>query len=111
MIGTIIAAIVVFFLISVTAICCLVVIWGIFNLIKNEFTYRSHMIISEAIYEYNDHLINEGRYHQSKVTFVDMESYEATQKRFWDWGYTRILPPEKFELIKPFIKHRKRGRQ
>ena len=37
------------------------------------------------------------------VSYDDMESDNKTLLRLWDWGYTRILPPEKFELIKPFI--------
>ena len=33
----------------------------------------------------------------------DMEEYDQTFKRWWDWGYTRILPPAKYELVKPHI--------
>lgn len=32
-----------------------------------------------------------------------MESYDSTFRRFWDWGYTKILPPNYFKLIEPFI--------
>ena len=79
---------------------------AVIGLIKNEFTYRNHMKICDAIFAYNMYLIEEGRYDPSNqvVTFDDMEDYDVTQRRFWDWGYTRILPPEKFELIKGFIK-------
>ena len=37
------------------------------------------------------------------VTYADMESYFKTVYRFWDWGYTRILPPDKFEKIQPYL--------
>lgn len=37
------------------------------------------------------------------VTYADMESYLRTIIRFWDWGYTRILPPDKFEKIRPYL--------
>ena len=89
----------------------LVSIGIVISLVKNEFTYRNHMIIADAIYYYNLHLIKEGQYdiYNTGVTFDDMEDYDATQKRFWDWGYKRILPPEKFELIKPFVKYGKGG--
>ena len=73
---------------------------------KNEFTYRNHIIICDAIYAYHEYLIEAGPYDPTNlnVTFEDMEDYDATIRRFWDWGYKRILPHEKFELIKPFIK-------
>lgn len=28
---------------------------------------------------------------------------EVTFYRWWDWGYTRILPKDKFEIIKPYL--------
>lgn len=73
--------------------------------IKNEVTCRNHLIICNAIYEYRVYLIRNGMYNPNNegVTLNDMEDYNVTLKRFWDWGYKRILPPEKFELIKPFI--------
>jgi hypothetical protein len=37
------------------------------------------------------------------VDYNDEESYEKTLFRLWDWGYTRILPKDKFEIIKPYI--------
>lgn len=38
---------------------------------------------------------------------LNMETYVGTWSRLWDWGYTRILPEEDFELIKPYIKSHK----
>ena len=85
------------------AICGLLLIWCIIALIKNEITFRNHKIIDDAIYHYNNNLIEtEGRANFS--LYDDEESYEETLKRWWDWGYKRILPPEKYELIKPYIK-------
>lgn len=83
----------------------LIIIRNIVDLIKNEFTYINHTIIACAIHKYHMHLIEEGLFDRNNidVTYEDMEDYDTTQERFWDWGYTRILPPEKFELIKPFI--------
>ena len=88
------------------SIAVLAMILCFVSLIKVEFTYRNHMIISAAIHRYSTRLINEGRYDISTfpVKYEDMEDFDDTKKRLWDWGYTRILPPEKFELIKPYIK-------
>ena len=41
------------------------------------------------------------------ITYADMESYLKTVYRFWDWGYTRILPPDKFEKIQPYLVSRR----
>ena len=87
-----------------------VVIYSNIALVKNEVTYRNRIIILEAIQRYHAHLFKEGLFEQADlmVTHMDMECYDDTLKRFWDWGYTRILPPEKFELIKPYIEHKEK---
>ena len=79
----------------------------IFALIKNEVTFHNRMKIAEAIYFYNLSYIRKGENPDADhyVSFDDMEDYVVTFERFWDWGYTRILPAEKFKLIRPFIKH------
>ena len=69
-------------------------------LIKNEVTRNCRVIIVEAIEAYLLDHINE----TTLVDFDDMESHNDTFSRFWDWGYTRILPKDKYELIKPYIK-------
>lgn len=83
--------------------CSIEIAVDIFFLIKNDNTYKNHVIIVDAIYEYCI---------EKNVDFalfynMYMEDYDDTLNRFWDWGYTRILPPEQFELIKPYIKERK----
>lgn len=40
---------------------------------------------------------------KNDVDYDDMENYVVTLWRLWDWGYTRILPKDKFEIIKPYI--------
>ena len=37
------------------------------------------------------------------VDYDDMEEFDKTEKRVFDWGCKNILPKEKFELIKPFL--------
>ena len=43
-------------------------------------------------------------YNEIMVNLYDnMEPYDKTFWRFWDWGYKSILPPEKFKLVEPYI--------
>lgn len=86
--------------------CCVMIV-------KNCVTYHNHRIISRAIYYYSIATIHEyfeaGKIDDVDyiVTYDDMEQYEKTIWRLWDWGYTRILPTEKFEIIKPYIEQTK----
>lgn len=82
---------------------CLVVILSILALVKNDVTYRNHKMIGDAIYAYNMRMILDGRSEEIQVGYDDIESYDETYLRFWDWGPTRILSPEKYEIIKPYI--------
>lgn len=89
---------------SVLLICCIVgILWSIFMLIKTTNTYKKRIIIINAIAAYMQHCINL-RVYDYAVTYDDMEDYDSTDYRIWDWGYTRILPPDKFKIIEPFIK-------
>lgn len=78
----------------------------VLGIIKTENTFKKRIIIIDAIYEYivwcmNNHV-------KAEVNYTDMEDYDKTDRRWMDWGYTNILPKEKFELIKPFIKEKKK---
>lgn len=71
----------------------------VFFAVKTSNTYNNTMKIIDAIHAYRlEYLWN------AKVDYKDMETFEQTLFRFWDWGYKRILPKDKFELIKPYIK-------
>lgn len=76
-------------------------------LLKNNATRKAHYIIANAIFAYQmDRIEKEymcGTPTVDEVEYSDMEDYEKTFKRFYDWGYTRILPKDKFEIIKQFI--------
>ena len=72
-------------------------------LIKNNVTFQQHEKVINAIYAYSMKLIEEHRWEDIQVEFDDMEPYDRTMLRLWDWGPTRILPPEKYEIIKPYI--------
>lgn len=97
----------------------LLVLICILMLVKNEVTFRNHRLISNAIFLYTMDCIDKA-YKEARETgkdydecckcevdYDDMEDYNNTLYRLWDWGYTRILPPEKFEIIKPYIEQAK----
>ena len=69
--------------------------------VKNLVTLMNHDRINNAIHLYEMQCLYKTK--EPLVSYEDMESYESTLFRLWDWGYKRILPPEKFEIIKPFI--------
>lgn len=73
--------------------------------IKNQITLKHRLRINDAIYAYRIDCRCNGQ--QPCVHYGDQESYEKTVLRLWDWGYTRILPPEKYEIIKPYLQQLK----
>lgn len=82
----------------------LIILWVVVGVlaIKNDVTFRNHKIIGDAIFRFKMDLIKHGHY-ISPVSYDDMEPYGKTLFRIWDWGCSRILPPEKLELIRPYI--------
>ena len=85
----------------VLGVLILALVMCLVMLVKNEVTLRHHLRLNSAIYTRHIWHIQHGL--PLDVDYDDMESYEKTLFRLWDWGYTRILPPDKFELIKPFL--------
>lgn len=86
-------------------ICFAVIIFCAIATVKNINTFNCHDAISEAIYKYKTACIEECDWDALHlVEYGDMEDYNKTFWRFWDWGYTRILPKDKFEIIEPYIK-------
>jgi hypothetical protein len=81
-------------------------------LIKNNVTYHNHDIIANAIFDYrmdaidkaakNGTILTDGVKYE--VNYDDMRDYNETVMRIFDWGYKNILPEDKFEIIKPFIR-------
>ena len=78
-----------------------------YDTLKSNATFKSRIIIINAIYRYqterleNEHMC--GTPVKDEVDYCDMEPYEKTFNRFYDWGYKRILPKDKFKIIEPFI--------
>lgn len=79
-----------------------IIVLGIVALIKNEVTYRNRIKILDAIFRYDLDQIDLGICYFPDLV-GEMESYDKTLRRWWDWGYTRILPERYFLLIEPFI--------
>ena len=80
-----------------------IVVCGVIG-VKNARTFTMHRKLGDAIYRYHIACVMDGDFEAvHKVDYHDMESYEATLFRLWDWGYSRILPKDKLEIIKPFI--------
>lgn len=85
----------------------------IYFLVKNFVTYHWHELITDAIFLYHisAESILEIDIREKIVSYNDAESYDSTLFRFWDWSYKHILPKEKFEIIKPYIKKAKQIRK
>lgn len=80
------------------------VIFGIVCDIRNNMTYRNQMIILNAIYLYKEDCIRNGQpLYDCMVDYSDMEDYNQTYNSWFDWGYTKILPSDKYILVEPYI--------
>lgn len=84
--------------------CFVMMIFSGYMLAKNENTHKNRLIIINAIHDYYCYRIDLGEDPFAHVNYSDMEDYDKTLNRLWDWGYENILPPGKFEVIKHFIK-------
>lgn len=72
-------------------------------MIKNIVTNMNLNKICHAIYAYNMDIIWK-KIDSEKIDYDDMAGYCKTLFRFWDWGYKNILPKDKYEFIKDYIK-------
>ena len=86
----------------IISICIVTLVISTLLIIKNGVTYRQRAVIRNAIYRYIMNLFDKDIL-VFDVDFHDMEEYDKTLYRLWDWSYKRILPKEKFEIIKPYI--------
>lgn len=87
-------------------ICLTVILFCVLLLAKNVNTFRQHALIGTAVRDYHLDLIRRGAHDtltNFPVDYDDMEPYEYTLWRLWDWGYKRILPRDKYMYIKPYI--------
>ena len=72
------------------------------TIIKTFVTGKRRQSIIYAIYIYQSLMIEQYNF-DFKVGYSDMESFDRTLWRLWDWGYKRILPADKYKIIKPYI--------
>lgn len=91
-----------FISIVLCVLCGIGLITCLFMLIRVEVTGANQMKILDAIYDYSIDKIHKAE--DPLVDFDDMESFDSTYYRLWDFGCKRILPKEKYELIKEYIK-------
>lgn len=92
--------------IAFTIIYVSIVAFIFMMIIKTDVTYRNQMLILNAIRAYMTDAMACEEFEWS-VCVLDMESFDKTLWRLWDWGYKNILPKEKFEIVERYIK---RGR-
>lgn len=83
-------------------ICFILIAFLIVLAFKNVNTLNNRLRILDAINKYHADCIR--KVIEPSVDYGDKEDYDKTLWRLWDWGYTRILPKDKFEIIKPYIK-------
>lgn len=92
------------FMFLLLIVCVFMLALLILMAVKSENAYKNRDIIIEAIYKYRIMMITSNR-RRDEIDYSDMESYDDTLYRWLDWGYENILPPDKFEIIKPYIKN------
>ena len=90
-----------FILTFIIAFCLWVFLFAVFMMIREEITFKNHSKIIKAIRGYQCVCRSTGR--KSMVDYDDMEAFDQTMERVYDWGCKKILPKDKFELIKPFL--------
>ena len=90
-----------YILISLLALCAIAMLILLILGFKNNNAFKQTQIIINAIYNY--HLSCISNRSESLVEYEDMKPYDNVWLNLFDWGYTNILPKEKFEIIKPFI--------
>lgn len=82
-----------------------IVLFSMLFMIRLYVVNQRHTDIINAIYMYQIHQIKlYGKILYKDVDYSDMESFDKTLFRIRDWGYENILPEDKLNIIRPFIK-------
>lgn len=76
-------------------------VFASFMLIRNEYVFKNHMKIVQAINRYAD---STGDYDMALTLIARTEGFTKTLWRWWDWGCKNILPKEDYELIRPYLR-------
>ena len=88
-------------LIAILCVCAAMLAFCFMMMIKCNVTLKCRIKIICAIRDYKLYCFDNRI--DAKVDYVDMENYDETLRRIWDWSYKRILPTAKFKIIEPFI--------
>lgn len=84
----------------------IILVWLIvFGVCKIIQTSENFSIVLNSIYLYKLHCIDESK--KPMVDYDDMKPYSLSVLKILDWGYKHILPPEKYEIVEPFIQRSK----
>lgn len=70
--------------------------------VKNSVTAFQHKKISNAIFEFRVAHFDDAKT-KDLVRYSDMEPYETTLFRLWDFGNKNILPKWQYDLIKKYL--------
>lgn len=71
-------------------------------LLKNNNTYKNHIILLNAIAEHNRVAILEDQC-DKRISYECIESYYKTLFNLFDWGYKNLVPRDVYKRIEPFI--------
>lgn len=71
-------------------------------LLKNNNTYKNHIILLNAIAEHNRVAILEDQCDKC-ISYECIESYYKTLFNLFDWGYKNLVPRDVYKRIEPFI--------
>lgn len=82
-------------------ICVFALLISIFLMFRNSkaLSLRNH--VRRAILEYRMDCFVKGI--NPEIMYEDMESFYSTVFRFWDFSHKRILPKDKYKLIKKYL--------
>ena len=83
-------------------ICFVLVMLMTMLVFKDINAWNNQMKIINAIHLYRMECVDKQL--KPDVNYSDKENINSTFLRLWDWGYTRILSKDKFEIIKPYIR-------
>ena len=64
--------------------------------------YHLHRI-TFAIFRYHVYEMCNSEFDENETLYKYMKPYAAVYLNFFDWTDNHILPPEKYELIKPYF--------
>lgn len=68
---------------------------------KHDRANENYNLIFNAVYNYRMHCVASDE--KPLVNYSEIESVLHNTLRIWDWGYSKMLPNLKYEIIKNYI--------